>query len=284
MRASPGLDPGVKNLLLLTGKNMNTYITLETIKSPSVLDIRDDDHDARLLSLIESVSRAIDGHCRRHFYVLRATRIFDGDGSARLRPPDLVSIDPGGLSTDDDRDGIFETAWDDSDYLLHPANADPIGGHDSSRPYWSVDTAGSRRFPYGVNAVRITGEWGFWRRLRRVPATVSSAVDDHRAEIVVGVLADIQVGHTLLIGDEQVCVRGISARTLSVMRGVNGTDASSHDPGDAISVFEYPAPVSEAALAYAVGMWRRSANPSDHVCGLGADVRDLLAPYRRLAI
>ena len=263
---------------------MNSYITLQTLKSASALDIRDNDHDARLLSLIEGVSRSIDGYCRRHFYVLRATRIFDGDGSCTLRPPDLVSIDPGGLSTDDDRDGVFETVWDDSEYVLHPANADPTGGHDASRPYWSVDAVGARRFTYGSNTVRITGEWGFWRRLRRVAATLSGAVDEHRAEIVVGALADIQVGHTLLIGEEQVYVRGISARTLSVMRGVNGTDATSHDPGDGISVFEYPAPVSEATLLRSVRLWRRAASPSDPVCGIGADVRGLLAPYRRLTI
>ena len=263
---------------------MNTYITLETLKSPGTLDIRDSDHDARLLSLIEGVSRSLDGYCRRHFYVLRATRIFDGDGSATLRATDLVSIDPGGLATDEDRNGVFETIWDDSEYVLHPANADPTGGHDASRPYWSVDAMGARRFPYGSNAVRIAGEWGFWRRLRRVAATLSGAVDEHRAEIVVGALADIQVGHTLLIGEEQVYVRGISARTLSVMRGVNGTEAASHDPGDGISVYEYPAPVSEAALLEAIRLWRRSASPSDPVCGPSSDVRALLSPYRRLTI
>lgn len=263
---------------------MNSYITLNTLKSPSILDIRDNDQDARLLSLLEGVSRSIDGYCRRHFYVLRATRIFDGDDPATLRPPDLVSVDPSGLSTDEDRDGIFETAWDDSDYLLHPANADPTGGHDASRPYWSVDTAGTRRFPHGSNAVRITGEWGFWRRLRRTSATVSSAVDNHRAEIVVGALADIQVGHTLLIGDEQVYVRGISARTLSVMRGVNGTTSTDHDPGDAISIFEYPAPIAEATLLRSTRLWRRYANPSDPTNGLTPDVKELLSPYRRLTI
>ena len=263
---------------------MNTYTTLETIKGPSVLDIRDNDHDARLLSLIEGVSREIDGYCHRHFYVLRATRVFDGDGSSRLLPPDLVSIDPSGLATDDDRDGVFETTWDESDYVLSPANADPTGGHDASRPYWRIDAVAGRRFPYGPDTVRITGEWGFRRRLRRTSATVSSAVDEHRAEIVVGVLSDIQVGHTLLIGNEQLYVRGISARTLSVMRGVNGTASANHDPGDAISVFEYPAPVSEAALLRSARLWRRFASPSDPVNGLGPDVKALLSPYRRLTI
>ena len=267
---------------------MNSYITLETIKSPSVLDIRDDGHDARLLSLIESVSRAIDGYCHRHFYVLRATRLFDGDGSAALRTPDLVSIDAEGFMTDDDRDGVFETVWGASEYRLDPANADPAGGHDTARPYRSICVSDARRtgrrFPSGSRTVRIVGEWGFWRRLRYAEATVSNAVDDHRAEIVVGSLGGIQVGHTLLIGDEHLYVRGISARTLRVTRGVNGTTSAVHDPGDGISIFEYPAPVSEAVLVQATRLWRGLADPSTEVAGLGPDVKALLAPYRRLTI
>ncbi len=263
---------------------MNSYITLNTLKSPGALDIRDNDHDARLLSLIEGVSRIVDGYCRRHFYVLRATRLFDGDGSANLRPPDLVSIDAAGLATDDDCDGVFETTWAGSEYVLHPANADPTGGHDSSRPYWSVDAVTGRRFPRGPRTVRIAGEWGYWRRVRRAGSTVSSALDEHRTEIVVGVLGDIQVGHTLLIDDEQMYVRGISARTLSVTRGVNGTVPADHDPGDGISVFEYPAPVSEAALTQSVRLWRRFAYPSDPICEISPDVKQLLSPYRRLTI
>ena len=267
---------------------MNSYITLETIKSPSVLDIRDDDHDARLLSLIESASRAIDGYCRRHFYVLRATRLFDGDDSAALRTPDLVSIDTDGLTTDDDRDGVFETVWSSDEYRLDPANADPAGGHDTARPYWSVCVSDAgradRSFPSGPRTVRIAGEWGFWRRLRSAEATVANAVDDLRSEIVVGSLGGIQVGHTLLIGKEQVYVHGISARTLSVTRGVNGTTSAGHDPGDGISIFEYPAPVSEAALVHAARLWRGLTDPSTEVVRLGPDVKALLAPYRRLTI
>ena len=136
--------------------------------------------------------------------------------------------------------------------------------------------------------MRIAGDWGFWRRLRPAAATVSGAVDDLRAEIVVGSLGDIQVGHTLLIGptasEEQVYVLGISARTLSVIRGVNGAAPLRHEPGDGISIFEYPGPVSEATLVHAARLWRGLANPSNPTTGLGSDVREMLAPYRRLTI
>ena len=267
----------------MTGRIMNSYTTLETIKGAGALDIGDGERDARLLSLIEGVSRAVDGYCRRHFYVLRATRLFDSDALDMLRIPDLVSIDANGLWTDDDGDRAFETAWSASDYHLHPANADPTGDHDEARPYWGV-RALHRKFPAAPRSVRIAGEWGFRRRPRPSAATVSSAVDAGRNQIVVGSLGGVQVGHTLLVGDEQVYVRGISARTLSVARGVNGTTPASHEAGDAVSIFEYPAPVSEATLLQAVRLWRRLAGASDASTGLGADVKELLGPYRRLTI
>ena len=267
----------------MTGRIMNSYTTLETIKGAGALDIGDGERDARLLSLIEGVSRAVDGYCRRHFYVLRATRLFDSDALDMLRIPDLVSIDANGLWTGDDGDGAFETAWSASDYHLHPANADPTGDHDEARPYWGV-RALHGKFPAAPRSVRIAGEWGFRRRLRPSAATVSSAVDAGRDQIVVGSLGGVQVGHTLLVGDEQVYVRGISARTLSVARGVNGTTPASHEAGDAVSIFEYPAPVSEATLLQAVRLWRRLAGASDASTGLGADVKELLGPYRRLTI
>ena len=117
-----------------------------------------------LLMLLESVSRQVDAYCNRHFFARRAAMVFDGDGSTALRIPDLVSVDTDGLATDDDGDRIFEAAWEDSDYLLHPANADPAGGHDLSSPYtWVMaDTeAGARSgFPGGYAAAANRGRVG----------------------------------------------------------------------------------------------------------------------------
>ena len=90
----------------------NSYVSLDVFKGEGVLNIVGDGGDARLLSLLESVSRLADRYCNRHFYVLEATRRFDGDGGKWLLLPDLVSIDDGGLRTDDDMDGVFETVWD----------------------------------------------------------------------------------------------------------------------------------------------------------------------------
>ena len=123
----------------------NSYVSLDVFKGEGVMNIVGDGGDGRLLSLLEGVSRMVDRYCNRHFYVLEAPRRFDGDGGGRLLVPDLVSIDEGGLRTDDDMDGVFETTWGAGDYVLLPLNADPVSrGNSGSRPYTSVAVSGQR--------------------------------------------------------------------------------------------------------------------------------------------
>jgi len=118
---------------------MNAYVSVDTLKSSGVLNITGSGDDTRLRSLVENVSRMVDRYCNRHFYILQATRKFDGNGTVRLLVPDLVSIDSSGLKTDDDRDRTFETTWAATDYLLAPSNADPTtAGNLESRPYTAI--------------------------------------------------------------------------------------------------------------------------------------------------
>ena len=127
----------------------------------------------------------------------------------------------------------------------------------------------------------IAGEWGWWRHLRRAKET-ANAVDANAARLVVSHRADVEAGHTLLIGGEQLFVRGYAGHTLSVDRGVNGTTAQEHEAGSAIDVYEYPGPVAEATIVVAARL-RRSVNMGNG--GLfDADVDALLSPYRRHAL
>ena len=228
---------------------MNAYVTLDMMKSAAVLDIVGSEDDGRLLMLLESVSRQVDAYCNRHFFTLRRAMALDGDGSTSLRIPDLVSVDVGGLATDEDGDRVFEDTWDESDYLLHPANADPTGGHDLSSPYTGllVDTeAGDRGvFAAGIRRVRIAGEWGYWRRIRRASESVAVSLDAESDDIEVSGGEDIGVGHTLLVGSEQIYVHGRDGDRLTVLRGVNGSEAAAHAAGVEVGTFQYPGPVSE---------------------------------------
>ena len=195
-------------------------------------------------------------------------------------------------------DGVFETAWAPSDYLLLPSNADPAAASNpASRPYTRVAVdvgAGSKRaFPTGRQNVRITGQWGWWRRLYRAAGTVDAIADAAASGIAVSDQADIEAGHTLLIGAEQVYVRSRSGGKLTVVRGVNGTTAAPHDTGSAIDVYRYPEPIVEAAIMQAARLWKRKDSAFAPGAGLsetGAakvhgrvdpDVTAMLGPYRK---
>lgn len=269
---------------------MNSYATVDILKSAAVLDIAGSEDDERLLMLLESVSRQVDFYCNRHFFAQRAAMVFDGDGSTALSVPDLVSVDTDGLVTDEDGDRIFESVWDKSDYLLNPANADPGGGHDLSSPYTGVEVdteAGAKSaFPVGTRRVRIAGEWGYWRRMRRASETVSNALDADADEIEVSGGTDVGAGHTLLLGAEQIYVLSRTEDRLGVLRGVNGTEASAHGAATEVGVFRYPGPVSEAVIIQASRLWKRKdsayADTSGFAVGLDRDAVELLAPYRKI--
>ena len=270
----------------------NSYVSLDVFKGEGVMNIVGDGGDGRLLSLLESVSRMVDRYCNRYFYVLEAPRRFDGDGGGRLLVPDLVSIDEGGLRTDDDMDGVFETTWDAGDYVLLPYNADPVSrGNSGSRPYTSAAVSGSvgseRRWPVGSGTVQVAGQWGWWRHLRRAAGTVERVPDTEATAVAVSDRDGIEAGVTVLVDSEQMYVRSCSGTSLTVVRGVNGTEPTAHDGGTPVDVFEYPRPVVEAVVLQASWLQSRmvgAVNPLEGGGGLDEDVRLMLGMYRKAAL
>ena len=279
----------------------NAYVSLDTLKSSSVLDITGAGDDTRLRILLENVSRQADRHCNRHFFTLATTRKFDGDGGTSLLIPDLISIDSNGLKTDDNKDRTFETTWATSDFLLLPSNADPTtAGNPLSRPYTEVEVdvdAGTKsEFHLGRETVQITGQWGWWRHLKRASETANAIADATTASVIVSSRADVEAGHTILIDSEQMYVQSYSTNTLTVVRGANGTTAASHGAGSAIDIYEYPGPIVEVVIMQAARLWKRKDSAFAAVTGLpetgqarvshrlDPDVLMLLGQYRKLAV
>ena len=279
----------------------NAYVSLDALKSAGVLNITGSGNDGRLRTLAENASRVVDRYCNRHFYVLVATRKFDGLGATSLLVPDLVSVDANGLKTDDDRDRTFETTWAAGDYLLRPSNADPASPmNPQSRPYVElavdVDAGTKSDFPAGMQTVQIAGQWGWWRHLKRANETANAIADATTESVTVSSRTDVEAGHTLLIDSEQVYVKSYAANTLTVVRGVNGTTAASHSSGVAIDIYEYAGPVVEAAIIQTSRLWRRKDGAFGGTGGLpgggGAavsagidpDVALLLGQYRKLPL
>ena len=280
----------------------HSYITLDTLKGASALNITGTANDDRLLRLAEAASSVIDRWCNRHFFARRATLRFDGSGEATLGVPDLVSVDSDGVRTygrgyGDSGYGARATVWDADDYNLLPFNADPdSAGNPNSRPYTrllaTATASGKACFPLGRGNVEVSGVWGWWQHLRRASQVVNTAADTDATTLTVSASqqdrTEIAAGHTLLIGDEQVYVRASDSGTLTVERGVNGTTAGAVNKDDFIDIYEYPPPVSEVALLLAARMWRGALGGVDDwqagEIGMDSDIGLLLSPYRKPAL
>ena len=280
----------------------HSYITLDTLKGASALNITGTANDDRLLRLAEAASSVIDRWCNRHFFARRATLRFDGSGEATLGVPDLVSVASDGVRTygsgyGDSGYGARATVWDADDYNLLPFNADPdSAGNPNSRPYTrllvTATASGKASFPLGRGNVEVSGVWGWWQHLRRASQVVNTAADTDATTLTVSASqqdrTEIAAGHTLLIGDEQVYVRASDSGMLTVERGVNGTTAGAVNKDSSIAIYEYPPPVSEAALLLAARMWRGAFGGVDDwqagEIGMDSDIGLLLSPYRKPAL
>ena len=269
----------------------NTYADLAMLKAPGALNITGNSYDARLLALLETASRWIDGYCNRHFYLLQDTRRFSGKRMA-VAAPGLVRLDS--LRTDRNGDGVFETELSAGDYRLEPANADPT--HPWGFPYQRVIAAGALAkrggFPTGAASVEITGAWGYreiWEDTGvRLDAGQMLTAGASVLSVAGGGAEGLAAGQTLLLNTEQVYVAAVAETGVAVRRGINGTAAAPHLGGSALARFVYPPPVTEACLQLAMRAWQGRGAEGGDVAELGrppdAVVAGLLAGYKRLVV
>lgn len=143
------------------------YATVDELKAN--LSIEDDDEDDILDRVLRSASRAVDGHCRRRFWLDDDPTIRYFDARSRV----VVRVDDIGhatvtVATDDDESGAYAAAWGAGDFTLQPRNAGA-----ESRPWTrlSVSSAGVRTFPLGPGLVKVTARFGW----PSVPAAVKDA-------------------------------------------------------------------------------------------------------------
>ena len=106
---------------------------------------------------------------------------------------------------------------------------------------------------------------------------------------------DVKVGHTLLIGSEQLYVTNIHLLNATVIRGVNGTTAATMAGSETIQVYEYPSTIQEASIALQKYYWtRKDANFASSVgfpdgtfqsfSSLPQDIKTMMSSFKKLAI
>ncbi len=274
----------------------NVYGDPTTLKSAAFLNTPDDGQDERLLGLLETASRWIDGHCDRHFFATTGERRFDGRGRVSLAVADLVSAAE--VRVREGSTGRW-VGWTTGDWLAYPLNASPT--EPGGRPYTRiVATTGGRRFPLSRGGVIVTGAWGYGDVREDTGLQVSGtevAMGDTTITVAAagGASGTLSASHTLRIGDEQVYVTAVSddgqgVTTLTVQRGVNGTAPTTHAVGSGVSMYRYPKGVTEACLLQAAVWWRERLGapfrPPEgegwgDVGGISPTARALLGPFRR---
>jgi hypothetical protein len=134
---------------------MTDYVTLSELKnSQELMGVSFADYDA--MKAIPAASRAVENITGRFFGTSYGTRYYTPLEANYLNITDLLA---GTVTSDNDADGVFETAWTfGRDYVLEPLNAAADGW-----PYEqiTVNPRGTRRFPCWPRSISVAGTFGW---------------------------------------------------------------------------------------------------------------------------
>jgi len=210
------------------------YTTLTSFRLTRGVDPTDTSEDALYKVFIRMASNWFAEKCDRNFVPVVATRLYDRFGAhIRERTLDLDD-DLLELTTLTNGNG---TVIGSSDYLLRPSNVTPkyrIELLPSSGKAWAYTDDWQE-------AISVRGIWGYHEQYDRAwksRTTLAEDINDSVTSIEVASATGLEVLDYLLVGDEQMQVTAISANTLTVLRGVNGTSAAAHTNGAAVSQYQ----------------------------------------------
>lgn len=270
-----------------------TYCDLTVLKAAMAITATDTADDSRLLTALEDVSRFIDQHTQRHFFAKTETRYYSPTSGTILRlDSDLLSVTT--LKADQDGDRTYEETWAVTDYDLTPDNEWP-------KTAIEVTPDGVYSFPTGGRrGVEIAGLWGFGRgdgatSYEASGTTTSEVLDTSETGVDVASGAALAVGQTILVDSEQMYITGISTNTATVVRGVNGTTAATHDTGKAVYIYRYPANIRRACIMLAEQTFKQESAAFGVSGGAEVAVEQLqpsnraqilhwMAPFRNLSV
>lgn len=147
------------------------YATTAELKTR--MSISQSTYDTMIADALESVSREIDAHCNRRFYVddSVSARVYYPDGFCETRIDDFSTVTGLLVKTDTAGDATYATSWASTDYELSPLNG--IVDGEAGWPYNRIKAVGNYRFPmYALRApLQVTAKWGW----AAVPSPVKQA-------------------------------------------------------------------------------------------------------------
>lgn len=281
------------------------YVSVEVLKGSLVMPSTATANDTRLRTLAEGIAEQANRWTNRRFDPYIATFYFAGDGSTSMLVPDLVSISS--LKEDSNEDGTFNSSWTSTDYVLLPFNANPTSDY-IQRPYteiWVRKATGSQDvFQVGQRNYEIVGTWGYSYVTKDSGRKTSASWDSTATTLDInGSAAAIEIGWTIKVDNELMYVTSKpgsgTGTNIVVQRAINGSTAATHTATAAINYVVYPAPVVEACAMQASRIVKRFQSgfvnqlglpETGEVAvftppqGLDADIRAMLAPFRKIGI
>lgn len=235
-------------------------------------------NDALALSILESLSRHVDGWARRSrmfgsgFGPRLGTNRYDAKGGTELDlRDDLLDTDTVTLlasTASTDTSAIVE----DTDFFL----VNQGGGYEPA-PYRKAVLHGlgdTTHFPTGLRVIEWAGKWGHQDVRRTLTATLDAALNASATTVAVTDLDELSPGMTLLVGSEQMYVVTLipdaMGDTITVDRGVNGTTAASHLDEAALERYVYDPRVVDATLRLWGRRWAARNAGADGTDGGGS--------------
>lgn len=232
---------------------MNLYATIDDVKD--LLNETGSDRDTRIMMHLQTASRMIEAYCHRVFWTEIGTRYFDGRCGRVQYVDDFLSLTS--VTTDSEQDNTFdgETWVDGTDYTAWPDNSWPKFGV-AKLPDGNYAWRDIPRY------IKATGTWGYgdgsdgtpWSDLGETITLASTTTTSGTLGSSDGL---VKRGHTLLVGDEQIYVSNVSGTTATVMRGMNGTTATTHNEAD-VSAAVYPALIVQTCATLATTIMERA--------------------------
>lgn len=273
---------------------MTTYATLARFRERLGFAADDSAPDAPLLTALRGATAQIDRHTARRFAPVRQTRHYEAREPYTLRLEiDLLELHS---LTNTDGEAIDITA----------VRVLPEG--DGPRVAIVLPPGGNQTFGPGAadETISVTGIWGThdaWStawvdsgdtvQADPLPedATMLTLTDVDGADVL-GQSPRVDVGQLLRLEDEYLHVTGVdtTANTISVIRGVRGTQAASHAAGTPLEVYVPPLDVQALCLRWSAWLYQQV----DAGIGAGADwlyppdlpddLYRLAAPLRHLRV
>ncbi len=240
----------------------NLYITPEEIKDsiPDLIPSATVKYDDALMRFVAKVSRQIDRWTDRVFYPVTEVRYFDRTHSRRTRIDDVLSVSQ--LQYSEDNGATYTALAEATNWLLvrgdgftHPGSYD----HLWIDPVGTVLTA----WPADFKAIELTGIWGYADDRSDAWETSGDTVQDATEQdasqttllvskpegnTVFGSSPRFAAGMLIRVETEYQEITDVQEKTLTVIRGRNGSTAATHANGTAIEIWRAPDPVRQAVI------------------------------------